>query len=456
LARIYVEVYGCSANQADSEIIQGLLAEEGHIIVDEPISADASVILSCTVKTPTQRKVEKRIREISSLERGLVVAGCMSKAQRDLVVKIAPRASMVSPDNILMVLKAVETSLDGSRLEALEGGEPDRSCLPRIRQNPVVHIAPIATGCLGNCSYCIVKRARGDITSFSPEGIVKDAKRALEEGCREIWVTAEDTAAYYRDGLRLPELIERLCTLEGRFFIRVGMMTPNQALSLLEDLIETYRSEKIFKFLHIPIQSGNDEILGRMERRYSVEEFHHLVQRFRKEIPELSLSTDIICGFPGETDEQFADSLSLIKEIRPDVLNISRFWPRPGTKAAEMEGRLHGRATKERSRRLSKLWRSLSLESNLRWVRWEGEAIVDELGKHGGMVARNLVYKPIVLKDPIRLGEIVKIRITEARRGYLLGELAHQGVQSESSTHDKQTRLAPIRKNTGGPLSLRQ
>ena len=424
MARVYVETYGCSANLADSEIVQGLLWKAGHTIVGEPESADASVVLSCTVKTPTQRKIEKRIRALILLGRPLVVAGCMPKAQRDLVAEIAPGASMMGPDNIREVVGLVEAALRGERREALEGGNPDRTCLPRIRENPVIHIAPIASGCLGSCTYCIVKKARGNLTSFPAEAILDDARAALEKGCREIWVTAEDTAAYGWEGVGLPGLLEGLSGLPGGYFIRVGMMTPNQAMPILDSLIEAYRSDRVYKFLHVPVQSGSDEVLRRMGRRYTADDYRGLVARFREEYPMSSVSTDIICGFPGETEDQFEESMRLVEETRPDVLNISRFWSRPGTEAASMEGQLHGRITKERSRRLTRLWRDLSLKGNLRWVGWEGEALVDEAGRSGGMVARNIAYKPIVLKDPVRIGDFVEVRVTEAMRGYLIGETA--------------------------------
>ena len=199
MARIHVEVYGCSANQADFEMVQGLLCGAGHTLVGEPEAADAFVVLTCTVKTPTERKIVKRIRRLSDLGGPLIVAGCMPEAQRGLVEETAPGASMVGPDNLLDIVDVVEAAIEGGRVEALQGGALDRTCLPRIRRNPVIHIAPVASGCLGDCSYCIVRRARGRLSSFPAERIVDDAKRALGEGCREIWVTAEDTAGY-RDG----------------------------------------------------------------------------------------------------------------------------------------------------------------------------------------------------------------------------------------------------------------
>jgi len=309
-------------------------------------------------------------------------------------------------------------------MEALQDGPPDRTCLPRLRRNPVIHVAPISSGCLGNCSYCIVKRARGHLRSFPADEIIEDVRQAIDEGCREIWVTAEDTAAYRWRGVGLPRLLEEINGLDGRFYVRVGMMTPNHAKGILEDLMDAYRLEKVFKFLHVPVQSGNDDVLRRMRRRYTVDDFLEIVTRFREAVPDLSLSTDIICGFPGETEDQFRDSLRLVEEVRPDVLNISRFWPRPGTEAAEMAGQLHGRETKRRSRMLTRLWRRLSLEQSLRWVGWKGDVLIDELGREGSLVGRNYAYKPIVLPAAARVGDFVKVEVTEAKGGYLLAQAA--------------------------------
>ncbi len=421
MAKVYIEAYGCSANLADSEIIQGLLMKAGHTIIKNPDLADATVLLSCTVKTPTQKKIEKRIKEFKSRGYPLIVAGCMPKAQHDLVEEIAPNTSMVGPDNIEDVVDVVEATIQGKVIEALEDVKPNKTILPRNRVNPIIHIAPIASGCLGDCSYCIVKQARGNLTSFPVDAILDDSMKALKSGCKEIWITAEDTAAYNWDEVDLPELLRSLSMLPGQFKIRVGMMTPNQSLPILDNLIEAYKSDKVFKFLHIPVQSGDDEILKRMGRHYTVEDFRRLIKKFREKHPQISISTDIICGFPGETDKQFNASLSLIEETKPDVLNISRFWPRPGTKAASMDGQLHGRVTKERSRRLASLWGNLSFDRNLQWINWEGEVLVDEEGKSGGNIARNFAYKPIVLNEKVIMGNFVNIRVTEASRGYLIG-----------------------------------
>jgi MiaB-like tRNA modifying enzyme len=423
LARIHVEVFGCSANQADFEMVQGLLNEAGHSIVRNPKIAQASVILTCTVKTPTERKVVKQIRHIMEAGTPLIVAGCMPEAQRAFVSEIAPDASLVGPNNLLDVVEVVEATIGGERIEILHGEALDKSCLPRVRLNPIIHIAPIASGCIGSCSYCIVKRARGRLHSYPARTILINTERAITEGCKEIWVTAEDTAAYMDEGIKLPELLEKLTNIKERFYIRVGMMNPENVLPILDELINTLASEKLFKFLHIPVQSGNNYILERMRRKYSVDDFREIVERVRKSIPKLTLSTDIICGFPGETEEQFQDSIKLIEEIEPDVLNISRFWPRPGTDASKMKDQIHGRITKERSRKLSMLWRHLSKEANQRWIGWEGEILIDKSGKGQSMVGRNFAYKPVVLKEDINIGDITKVRVTEANPGYLIGSI---------------------------------
>ena len=372
MSNIYVKVYGCSANLADAEIIKGLLKENSHTLVTSPKDANACVVLTCVVKTPTERKIIKELRQLDKSGKPLVIAGCMPKAMSDTVEKMFPNASLVGPDDLGRINEVVEGLFSGEKLTYINGYPTDRTCKPRIRNNKIIHIAPICTGCLGNCSYCIVKKARGRLHSFEPEKIVEDIKLALQDGCKEIWLTAEDTAAYRFNKIRLPELVNLVTQIEGDFMVRVGMMTPNQALPILDDLIHSYKSPKVFKFLHVPVQSGNDAVLKKMNRRYTVNDFKELISRFRREIPDVGISTDIICGFPGETIEQFNDSLRLVEWLRPDVLNISRFWSRPGTEAASLPDQLHGRETKERSRALTELWRNLGVEVGERWSEWEG------------------------------------------------------------------------------------
>jgi len=422
MPNVHVKSYGCSANKADAEIARGALKENGHTLVDTPEEADINIILTCVVKTPTEQKVSKELRQLEASGKPLIVAGCMPKSMTQQVKKLVPLASLVGPDDLENIIEAVNQTLSGEQVIYIDGEATDRTCLPRVRENPLIHIAPISTGCLGNCSYCIVKFARGHLYSFPAEKIVQDTATAISEGCREIWVTAEDTATYNDNGVMLPELLDRITTLEGDFRVRVGMTTPNSFSKIMDDMIESMKSPKLYKFIHIPIQAGNDKILQAMRRRYTVQEFKDVVNRLREAIPEIGISTDIICGFPGETPRQFQDSLDLIKWLRPDVLNINRFWERPGTDAAKMPGRLHGRETKERSRMMTKLWKEIAVDVGKRWIDWEGEILVTEHGKRSTKVGRNYVYKAIAVKTDAPLGSFVNVRVKKSGVGYLVAD----------------------------------
>ncbi len=215
-----------------------------------------------------------------------------------------------------------------------------------------------------------------------------------------------------------------LCSIDKRFMVRVGMMTPNSVFPIFDDLVGAFKGEKVYKFLHIPVQSGSDEVLARMRRRYTIGEFKKLITQFREEMPGIGIATDIICGFPGETEEQFRESLSLVEWLRPDMLNRSRFWPRPGTEAAGIADQFPSRVTKDRSRLLDEIWWRVNSEVNKAWVGWEGEVLLDKMGHSDFKEGRTSTYKAVVLKTRRRLGDSVKVRVTEAAKGYLIGEEA--------------------------------
>lgn len=422
MPRVHVKSYGCSANTADAEIAKGVLIADGHTLVDTPDDADINIIVTCVVKTPTEQKVSRELRELEASGKPLIVAGCMPKSMNSQVNQLVPSASMVGPDDIERMAEAVHHTLNGEKVVYIDGEPTDKTCLPRVRANRLVHIAPISTGCLGNCSYCIVKLARGNLHSFPADKIITDITDAVADGCREVWVTAEDTALYNYDGIRLPELLNMITSVDGDFRVRVGMTTPNSLDEIMDDLIDALAHEKMYKFIHIPIQAGNDEILRAMRRKYTVKEFKGIADRLRGSYPNMGISTDIICGFPGETEAQFQDSLDLITWLRPDVLNINRFWERPGTDAAKMSGRLHGRDTKERSRRMTNLWKELAVDVGNRLLGWEGEILLTEYGKNDTKVGRNYVYKTVAVKTDAPLGSFIRVKVKGAGVGFLTAD----------------------------------
>jgi MiaB/RimO family radical SAM methylthiotransferase len=219
-------------------------------------------------------------------------------------------------------------------------------------------------------------------------------------------------------------LVKAVVDVEGDFRVRVGMMTPNLVHDILGDLVEAFRSSKVFKFVHLPVQSGDDTVLQGMNRFYSVKDFKQVVDAFRAVFPEVTVATDAICGFPGETREAFENTLKLISKVKPDVVNVSKFFARPGTAAAEMRDVVEPTEIKRRSSEAAKLAKQVALERNKRWVGWTGDVLVDERGKlAGSWIGRNFAYKPVTLKNPANLlGKTLHVTVVKAFSTYLAGK----------------------------------
>lgn len=419
---IYVESYGCAANKADLEIMLAHILNSGYKLSGRPDGADIILVNTCGVKKPTEDRMIERIRQLSRLGKPLVVSGCLPKINLGAIVKAAPNVSALldpySVDKISAALKAAES---GERRRIFFSDRPPIKVeQPKIRLNQVIEIIPISEGCLGACTFCCVRFARGTLFSYPPNLIVDRVRRVVSEGVREIWLTSQDNGAYGLDiGTNLAELLKECCSVDGDFFIRVGMMNPNHAKKILHDLISAYRDKRIFKFLHIPVQSGDDWILKQMNRKYTVEEFKMVVQAFREEIPDITIATDIICGFPGESKDAFERTLRLMEEIKPDIINISKFFPRPNTPAALMK-QIDTREISLRSRMMTELANKISLNRNERWIGWEGRILIDEEGTSGSWIGRNYAYKPVVVRSQEDLlGKTVNVKIIEAHTNYL-------------------------------------
>lgn len=425
LKKIFFASFGCASNLADSEIMKGLLAKEFEFVenLDE---SDLIIINTCVVKNPTEKRMIHKIKEFTKTGKPLIVAGCMPKTRRELIEKINPKASMIGPDSIEKIVEVVKGTIEGKKLVFLKDLRKPKLCLPRIQKNPIIRIIQIAEGCAWQkCSYCIVKFARGRIFSYPLDLIKKEAEQAIKEGNKEIWLTSQDTSSYgfERGRLDLPLLLKEICNIEGKFFVRVGMMNPLFAKKILDDLIQAYKNEKIFKFLHLPLQSGSNRILELMERGYSAEEFLKIVEKFKRAFPNLTLSTDVIVGFPSETEEDFEKTLEVVKKAEPDIINISKFGARKGTKAAEMK-QVEEEAKEERVKKLLEIFKQISLKNNEKWVGWKGEVLIDEVGKKGSFVGRNFSYKPIVLRTEEEIfGKFVEVEVKEAKEKFLVAIL---------------------------------
>jgi len=420
MTKIYREVFGCSANVADYEIASGLLKQAGFEFASSPKQSNLNILFTCTVKAPTTQRMIFKIKELTKSNKPLIIAGCMPKTDKEVIEKINPNASMIGPDSIEKIVDAAKSTLQTKKFVFLEDLKKPKVCLPRIRRNYIINIIPVATGCLSNCNYCSVKFARGKLFSYPVEMIVNESRQAVKNGCKELYITSQDNSCYGRDiGTNLPDLLNEICKIEGKFFVRIGMMNPLHLKDILSELIEVYRNEKIFKFIHVPLQSGSDKILPLMNRGYKVKDFLEIVENFRKEFPQITLATDIIVGFPNEDDSDFKKTLEIIKEVQPDVVNISKFGARPRTEAAKLK-QLDRKIVNERSKTLHELVKEITFEKNKNWIGWEGEVLIDEKIEDG-FVGRNFAYKPIVMKTKENLfGKFINIEIVNATQNSLI------------------------------------
>lgn len=413
---IYVETYGCTANKSDERLLLGLIQQNGHQITPSISDADVLVLLTCTVVGTTEQRMLSRLRLFQKTQKKIIVTGCMPAVQKDLILSVAPHASLLPSQYIQYITDII----NGNNPAFVE---TKKTTLPRYYDTTLAPIL-IAEGCSLSCSYCITHFARGSLRSYPAGEIVTDVCSALKQGCKEIQLTAQDTASYGLDmGTNLGALLKRISALDGAFRIRVGMMNPTTLQKNLGSILKAYQHPNIYKFLHLPVQSGDDEILQKMNRGYMVKDFTHLVDQFRKTMPTLKLSTDVIIGFPTETDEQFNRTLQLLQEIRPDIVNITRFSARPLTIAKKMKGRIPTHVVKERSKQATEICSKLSFEKNKQHLGKTYPVLVTELGKNKTVTARTNGYKQVVLTEPVPIGSFVDVKIIHATSTYLVGKL---------------------------------
>lgn len=425
--QVFVKNFGCSSNVADGEVLAGCLAEAGFQLTSSESEADLLIYNTCAVKGPTENRIIDALKHAPK-DKKIVVAGCLTMISFERLCREAHFDGAVGPAVGKGIVDVVVRVLAGEKVVDLAAiKDKPLLSLPRQKSNPVVSIVPVNFGCLGSCTYCCVVFARGHLRSYSIKEVVERVQSDYAAGAKEFWVTSQDTACYGRDlGTDLAELLEALGGLAGDFRVRVGMMTPNLVTDMQNRLIEAFESPKIFKFLHLPVQSGDDAVLQYMRRFYTASEFKGILDTFRAEFPDLTLATDVIVGFPGETTEAFENTLKLLEEVKPDVVNVSKFFARPKTVAARMQdGLVEREEIKRRSTVTAQLAKKISLERNQRWVGWSGEVFVDEKGKvEGSWVGRNFAYKPIAIKNADNLmGKTLTVKVVEATATYLKGTL---------------------------------
>jgi threonylcarbamoyladenosine tRNA methylthiotransferase CDKAL1 len=418
----YIETYGCASNKADSNIITTILIQSDYVQRNLE-DAEFVIINTCAVKQQTENKIKSRLRSLYQEYRDVsdkffVIAGCLPRISKDymkLIPQTFPTFSAIidldTIDELPLIFDRIKSGAKNIIVNSDRNLDKAQYMI-KVPKGKITGIVPISEGCEGSCTYCCVKNARGKLNCYDSQNILKNARNQLESGVKQLYLTSQDCSVYQYNDSNLRDLVSGIVNLDFKFFLRIGMLNPRFLVSNLDQLLSIFTFNKVYHFLHIPIQSGSDQVLGKMKRPYSIAPIIEKINLLRSRFPYLTISTDIICGFPGETETDFQKTTDLIHIIKPEILNISKFTIRPATKAKQME-QLDSKIIKKRSILVSKIFRNSLLDMNEKWNDWRGEALILHKGlKPNQAFGRNFAYKNIFIDDYNgEYGKFVEVKI---------------------------------------------
>ncbi len=439
---IHINTFGCQQNEADSETLMGIACEKGYTPTDDIEKADLILFNTCAVREHAELKALSTTGQLKHLKEKnknlkIGLCGCMVQQEhrKEDIKNKYPYVDFVFGTNKIAsfgeILDKIATTK--KRFFAVESYEenPGKICegLPVKRKIPYRALVSVMYGCNNFCTYCVVPYVRGRERSRDPEAVYREVKGLVENGYKEIMLLGQNVNSYGKDlktPLSFSKLLEKLCEIEGDFVLKFMTSHPKDATFELIDTIA--KNPKIERHFHLPLQAGSDRILKEMNRRYTFEHYYSLVEYMRKKIPEIAITTDIIVGFPGETEEDFQKTLEALEKCRFDGAFSFVYSPRKGTPAAEMEGRVPEEATKDRMARLLALQQKIQTENNEKLLGKTVRALCEGESKSDPEFcsARSDSGKLIHFKKPDGkdlTGEYVSIKIKEARAIMLLGEV---------------------------------
>ncbi len=436
MAKLHLITYGCQMNEYDSERVAGLLKQERYELTDRPEDADLILVNTCSIREKAEDKVFSQLGALKQLKRRrpdltIGVMGCMAQLQKGRIQERAPHVDLVfgSPA-IARVAELVERAR-ARRGPVLETGE---GALVKITARPdggPRHKAfvTVMEGCEKYCTFCVVPTTRGRERSHAPEAIVDEIQGLAAAGCREVTLLGQTVNAYGRDlspPTDLAALLERVNDIDGIERIR---FTTSNPYNLTPRLIRAIRDvPKVCEYLHLPLQSGSDRVLTRMNRGYTRARYLELIAELQATVPDLALSTDLIVGFPGETEEDFAQTMEMVERVGYDNVFAFRYSRRPGTPAAEMADQVPDEIKADRNRRLLEVTtrvaaaRSSALEGRTLPVLVDGASRKDPREAAGRTRCNRVVNFDTGGRD--LLGRVVDVRIARALPHSLRGELA--------------------------------
>lgn len=422
MTRVAVIVSGCSINQAIGEMLKALFKD---MLVENVHDADIIILDSCAVKKPTEDKGIALALKLIRSRKKVVITGCLAESDPKRISRLAKGAHVVSLQHIfeLQPEKFICT-IDNAKEPVVNAGLKLRLCYPseRVLRNRLIGIVPVAFGCTNHCTYCIDKRIWDAVSSIPPHMLIEEIRNLLKKGVKEIRITAHDVASYGTDiGTNLVGLLESILKLEGEFMIRIGMASPNTFNQIADELLPLIKEEeRIYKFIHIPVQSGSDRILRLMNRPYTVEEYVKLFMKVRRILgSDATIATDVIVAFPTESEDDHKATVRLLEELKPDVVNLSRYGDRPGCAASRMRPKVHSAIAKRRSIEIFKVIKRISLEQNRKFV--DTTLRVLFLEKRGAFLGRAFNNRIVYVSDRVNLGDFYFVKIRGATWKSLYG-----------------------------------
>lgn len=450
MKKVYIETMGCQMNKSDTERMLGMLSHFDYEETKEPEKADLLMINTCSIRQLSEDKAFSAIGTWGKWKKEAMAAdenskkktnikigfcGCVAQQKANEIFKRAPYVDFVLGTHKIYALPEIIKRINnGERVcECTETHATEDNLAKDYEIQRVQGVnawIPITEGCNNFCTYCIVPYTRGRERSRLPELIIKEAQDALNAGFKEITLLGQNVDSYGKDlnngSYRLADLLRDLNKLEDKFRIRFVTSYPTD---ITDELIETaVELDKVCEYFHIPMQSGSSAVLKAMNRRYDRETYAKIVEKVRKMVPDVTITSDFIAGFPGETEEQFAETLTAIDEFELDYSNVAAYSPREKTVAAKWIDKYIPEDIKnERFQRLNDKVKENCLKSNLKYVGREMEVLVENFYEHKGQMinsGKTRNFKTVHIPcDKNLTGEFVNVKISGAKTWYLKGEL---------------------------------
>ena len=436
--KCYIRTFGCQQNEADSEQLRGMTSEMGYARTDTPEDADLILINTCAVREHAELRALSTTGQFKKLkeknpELYIGVCGCMvtQEHRMDQVKKSYPYVDFLVGTGMLYKLpERLAKQLDGGKrsftVDSPEGSLAEG--LPIERESKATAWVSVMYGCNNFCSYCVVPYTRGRERSRERSDILAEVKRVIADGAKEITLLGQNVNSYSSDGGDFADLVDEICALDGDFILRFMTSHPKDASRKLIDTMA--KNDKCAKQFHLPLQSGSGRILHEMNRKYTPESYLELVKYMREKMPDIALSSDIIVGFPGETDEEFEETLSMLRTVGFDMVYSFIYSPRPLTPAAAMTCQIPQEVKSKRFDRLLEVQNEISLAKNLSLVGKHQRVLVTGESKNspdmltGRADSNKLVHIPRDAASEAYIGKFANVKITKAETFALFGELA--------------------------------